>query len=239
MNLSKLSERQQNCYINAGELEAKVSSSHAVSQFVLVPEERHEAHVGIDVDGLIQDQDAVGLPGKRIHGVGFLRCVFELLLEVLNVAESSQRVIDVPHRVVYEGDEGEVGGEGVPPGGEGGFSQPVPQQSQPLPLSLKQGVLWEAEFAMVDAVHDVQWDPLDLLTDEHDKVVLEDQERSVCDENKTLFFIVPVIQLCHEPNAVNAAIYFFIHQSFNVFDGLIQSARPQHEELPGLILVQR
>lgn len=33
---------------NAQELEANVSSSHAVSQFVLVPEERHEAHVSLD-----------------------------------------------------------------------------------------------------------------------------------------------------------------------------------------------
>ncbi len=46
---------------------------------------------------------------------------------------------------------------------------------------------------MGDAVHKVQWDPLDLLTDEHDKVVLEDQERAVCDQSETLFFIVPVV----------------------------------------------
>lgn len=57
----------------------------------------------------------------------------------------------------------------------------------------KQGALWEAEFAVGDAVHNVQWDPLDLLTREHDKVILEDQERVICDEDKTLFFIVPVI----------------------------------------------
>lgn len=46
---------------------------------------------------------------------------------------------------------------------------------------------------MGDAVHKVQRDPLDLLTVEHDKVVLEDQERAVRDENETLFFIVPVV----------------------------------------------
>lgn len=34
-----------------------------------------------------------------------------------------------------------------------------------------------------------------------------------------------VNSLCHQPNALNAAIHFFIHQSFNVFDGLIQTAR--------------
>lgn len=54
-------------------------------------------------------------------------------------------------------------------------------------------MLREDEGAVGDAVHKVQRDPLDLLTDEHDEVVLDDQERVVCDENETLFFIVPVI----------------------------------------------
>lgn len=53
------------------------------------------------------------------------------------IADTGEGVTDVPHRVVGEGDVGEVGGEGVPPGGKGGFSQPVPEDSQPLPLSPK------------------------------------------------------------------------------------------------------
>lgn len=53
------------------------------------------------------------------------------------IAESGKCVANVPHRVVGEGDEGVVGGEGVPPGGKGGFSQPVPEESHPLPLSPK------------------------------------------------------------------------------------------------------
>lgn len=53
------------------------------------------------------------------------------------IADTGEGVSDVPHRVVGEGDVGEVGGEGVPPGGKGGFSQPVPEDSQPLPLSPK------------------------------------------------------------------------------------------------------
>lgn len=236
-NLNKQFEQPQNYYIK--ELEADGSSSHAVSQFVLVPEERHKAHVSLDEYIVIQDQDAIGLPRKWLLGVGFLRCILELLTELLDVTESSKCVTDVPHRVVGEGVEREVDGEGVPPGGKGGLSQPVPEHSHTLPPSLKQGVLWEDEFAMGDAVDNVQWDPLDLLTVEHDEVVLEDQERVVCDESETLFFIVPVVHLCQQPNAVNAAIYFFIHQSFDVFDGLIQSARPQNEELPDLKLVQR
>lgn len=34
------------------------------------------------------------------------------------IAESGEFVTDVPHGVVGEGDEGEVSGEGVPPGGK-------------------------------------------------------------------------------------------------------------------------
>lgn len=53
------------------------------------------------------------------------------------IADAGESVTDVPHRMVDEGDVGEVSGEGVPPGGKGGFSQPVPEDSQPLPLSPK------------------------------------------------------------------------------------------------------
>lgn len=85
-NLLQLFERQQNYYTKKQTgLEAEVSSSHAVSQFVLVPDERHEAHVGIGVDRLLEDQDAVGLPRKRLHDVRFLRRLLDLLLKVLNL----------------------------------------------------------------------------------------------------------------------------------------------------------
>lgn len=56
-------------------LEADVSSSHTVSQFVLVPDERHEADVGLDLDGLIQDQNAVGLPRNRLQSMHLLGCI--------------------------------------------------------------------------------------------------------------------------------------------------------------------
>jgi len=54
-------------------------------------------------------------------------------------------------------------------------------------------VLWEAELAVGHAVYDVQRDPLDLVTVEHDEVVLEDQEGVVRDEDEALLLIVPVI----------------------------------------------
>lgn len=46
---------------------------------------------------------------------------------------------------------------------------------------------------MGDAVHKVQRDPLELLTVEQDKVVFEDQQGAVGDENEALLLIVPVI----------------------------------------------
>lgn len=45
------------------------------------------------------------------------------------ITDTGEGVADVPHRVVGEGDVGEVGGEGVPPRGKGGFSRPVPEDS--------------------------------------------------------------------------------------------------------------
>lgn len=58
---------------------------------------------------------------------------------------------------------------------------------------LEQGTLGKIEAAVGQAVHEVEGDLLDLLTEEHDEVILEDQESVVCDENKALLFIVPVV----------------------------------------------
>lgn len=54
-------------------------------------------------------------------------------------------------------------------------------------------MLREGERAVGDAVHEVQRDSVELLAVEHDKVVLEDQEREVGDENQPLPLVVPVI----------------------------------------------
>lgn len=60
-------------------LKSKVSSGHAVAQFVLVSEEGHGAHVRLDVDWLLQDQDSVGFPRNRLSDVGSLSCILEPL----------------------------------------------------------------------------------------------------------------------------------------------------------------
>lgn len=54
-------------------------------------------------------------------------------------------------------------------------------------------MLWKVKGSVGDAVHKVERDPLDLVTVEHDKVVFEDQECVVCYQNKTLFFVIPMI----------------------------------------------
>lgn len=73
-------------------LEADASSSHAVSQLVLVPHEGHEADVSLDVDVVIQDQDAVRLPRDRLHGVDFLRHIPQLLTKIVNLWMKGERI---------------------------------------------------------------------------------------------------------------------------------------------------
>lgn len=58
---------------------------------------------------------------------------------------------------------------------------------------LEQGVFGEIEGAVNQAVYVVQGDLLDLLTEEHDEVIFEDHEGVVCDDNKALLFVVPVV----------------------------------------------
>lgn len=68
-------------------------------------------------------------------------CVFSPNDGWTYIADTGEGVTDVPHGVVGEGDVGEVGGEGVPPGGKGGFSQPVPEDAKPLPLSPEHNIV--------------------------------------------------------------------------------------------------
>lgn len=67
-------------------------------------------------------------------------------------------------------------------------------------------MLREGEGAVGDTVHKVQGDPVELLTVEHDKVVFEDQERRVCDENNSLLLIVPVIHPGKKKNMVSVLV---------------------------------
>lgn len=66
-------------------LEAQVSSSHTVAQFVFVPQERHEAHISLYLNGLVKDQHAIGFPGNRLQGVDFLRCILQLFTKLFDL----------------------------------------------------------------------------------------------------------------------------------------------------------
>lgn len=59
--------------------------------------------------------------------------------------------------------------------------------------SLEQRGLGEAEASVGDAVHKVEGDPDEALTVEEDKVVLEDQQRAVGDQDQALQVVVPVV----------------------------------------------
>lgn len=52
---------------------------------------------------------------------------------------------------------------------------------------------WKAEGTLADAVNDVEWNLLDLLTVKHDEVILADEKVVLCNEHQTLFLIVPMI----------------------------------------------
>lgn len=70
---------------NGNALEANVSSSHTVPQFVLVPDERHEAYICLNLDVLIQDQNAVGLPRNWLQSMDFQGCILEQLTESMDL----------------------------------------------------------------------------------------------------------------------------------------------------------
>lgn len=71
------------------ELEADVAPGHGVAQLVLVAQEGHEAHVGLNQDLLVQHHDAVGLPGHRLQDVELQRRLPQLLLEGVDLWTSA------------------------------------------------------------------------------------------------------------------------------------------------------
>lgn len=62
-----------------------------------------------------------------------------------------------------------------------------------LSHSLEQRPLREDEASVGDAVHKVEGDPDEALAVKQDKVVLEDQQRAVGDQDQALQVVVPVV----------------------------------------------
>lgn len=66
-------------------LEADLATSHGVAQLGLVVDEGHDAKIGLDEEGSLQDQDAVGPTRDGVLLVGFLYGLNQLGPEVVQL----------------------------------------------------------------------------------------------------------------------------------------------------------
>lgn len=176
-------------------LESHVPSCQAVPQLVLVSNEGHEPHVGLYEDGLLQHQDSVGFARDRVLLVSSLRCLRQLIPELVQRTHLSELVAGLQHWVLGEGAEWKVPRERVPARHEGWLPQSVPENAQSFPFSLVERLLWKGELPVTDAIDAVQGDSLNVLTAEHDEVILADQEGVLCKQHNALLLIVPMIHL--------------------------------------------
>lgn len=68
-------------------LEADLATGHRVAELGLVVDEGHDAQIGLDEQGSLQDQDAVGSTGDGVLLVGFLYCLHQLGPEVIHLGK--------------------------------------------------------------------------------------------------------------------------------------------------------
>lgn len=71
-------------------LEADLATGHGVAQLGLVIDEGHDAQVGLDEQGSLQDQDAVSPPGDGVLLVGLLHCLHQLGPEVFQLERAKR-----------------------------------------------------------------------------------------------------------------------------------------------------
>lgn len=69
-------------------LEADLAARHGVAQLGLVVDEGHDAQVGLDEQGLLQDQHAIGTSGDGLLFVGSLHRLHQLGPEVVQLQKS-------------------------------------------------------------------------------------------------------------------------------------------------------
>jgi len=72
-------------------LEADFATGHGVAQLGLVVDEGHDAQVGLDEQGLLQDQHPVGSPRDGMLLVGLLHRLDELGPEVVQLTLKKQK----------------------------------------------------------------------------------------------------------------------------------------------------
>lgn len=68
-------------------LEADLATGHGVAQFGLIVDEGHDAQIGLDEQGSLQDQDTVSPTGDGVLFVGFLYRLHQLGPEVVHLVK--------------------------------------------------------------------------------------------------------------------------------------------------------
>lgn len=116
-------------------LEAYLASGHGIAQLRLVVDEGHQPHVGLDEEGLLQDQHAIGLSRKGALLLRTFDSLDQQRFEAFQLAQGGRLLISTSHRVFDECGVGHVGGPGVPPVYEGGAALLVPLNSNPQAFS--------------------------------------------------------------------------------------------------------
>lgn len=66
-------------------LEADLATCHRVAQLGLIVDEGHDAQIGLDEQGSLQDQDTVSSTWDRVLLMGFLHCLNQLGPEVVQL----------------------------------------------------------------------------------------------------------------------------------------------------------
>lgn len=68
-------------------LEADLAAGHGVAQLGLIVDEGHDAQIGLDEQGSLQDQDTVSPTGDGVFLMGFLNRLHQLRPEVVQLGK--------------------------------------------------------------------------------------------------------------------------------------------------------
>lgn len=72
-------------------LEADLATRHRVTQLGLIVDEGHNAQIGLNEQGSLEDQDTVSPTGDGVLLMGFLHCLHQLGPEVVQLDRAKQK----------------------------------------------------------------------------------------------------------------------------------------------------
>lgn len=78
-------------------LEADLAAGYGVAQLGLIVDEGHDAQIGLNEQGPLQDQDPISSTGDGVLLVGFLHCLHQLSLEVVQLGEQKKKNMKPEH----------------------------------------------------------------------------------------------------------------------------------------------